>query len=49
MKNDIFSSEIASEFGEPGGTSPPRIPRRIPRVATLYCLLFSSLLRRRND
>ena len=24
---DIFWSEIGSEFGEPGGTPPPRIPR----------------------
>ena len=26
MKNDIFSSEIVSGFGEPGGTSPPKTP-----------------------
>ena len=27
VNNDIFWSEIGSEFGEPGGTLLPRIPR----------------------
>ena len=30
VDNDIFWSEIGSEFGEMGGTPPPRIPRGIP-------------------
>ena len=30
MENYIFWSEIASGFGQPGGTSPPRIPRSTP-------------------
>ena len=25
-----------SGFGEPGGTAPPRIPRRIPRADTFF-------------
>jgi len=28
--NDIFWSEIESGFEEPGGTTPPRIPRSNP-------------------
>ena len=32
VENDNFWSEIGSRFGEPGGTSPPRIPRSTPRV-----------------
>ena len=32
VENDIFWSEIGSRFGEPGGTSPPRIPRSNPQV-----------------
>ena len=32
VENDIFWSEIRSRFGEPGSTSPPRIPRSNPRV-----------------
>ena len=32
VENDIFWSEIGSGFGEPGGTSPPRIPRSNPWV-----------------
>ena len=32
VENDIFWSEIRSRFEEPGGTSPPRIPRSTPRV-----------------
>ena len=31
LENDIFWSEIKSGFGEPGGTSPPRIPRSTSR------------------
>ena len=27
LKNDIFGSEKGSGFGEPGGTSPPKIPK----------------------
>ena len=30
MENYIFSSEIGSGFGEPGGIPPPRIPRSSP-------------------
>ena len=48
MKNDIFSSEIVSGFGEPGGT-PLRIPRSTPGrllSATFYFLLYDT---RRND
>ena len=30
VENDIFWSEIKSGFGEPGGTSLPRIPRSTP-------------------
>ena len=30
VDNYIFWSEIGSGFEEPGGTSPPRIPRRTP-------------------
>ena len=26
VNNDIFWSEIGSEFGDPGGKAPPRIP-----------------------
>ena len=42
MKNHIFSSEIVSGFGEPGGTSQPRIPRRIPRrlLSAAFCFLL---------
>ena len=36
MKNDLFSSEIGSRFGEPGGTPPPRIPRRTPGDYVTY-------------
>ena len=36
VKNDIFWSEIGSRFGEPGGTPPPRIPRRTPGVYVTY-------------
>ena len=35
MENYFFWSEIGSEFGEPGGTSPPRIPRSTPREASV--------------
>ena len=28
VKTDSFWSEIGSGFGEPGGTPPPRIPKR---------------------
>ena len=31
IQNDIFWSETASGFGEPGGTPPPRIPGSTPR------------------
>ena len=31
LKNDIFWSEIESEFREPGSTPPPRILRSTPR------------------
>ena len=30
VENDIFWSEIGSGFGEPGGTTPPIIPRSTP-------------------
>ena len=30
LKNDIFWSEIESEFGEPGSTPPPRILKSTP-------------------
>ena len=30
VKNDMFSSQIGSGFGEPGGTPLPRIPRSTP-------------------
>ena len=30
VENKIFVSEIRSGFGEPGGTSPPNIPRSTP-------------------
>ena len=39
MQNDIFGSEIGSEFGEPGGTPPPRIPRIVGDVF-LSCTRF---------
>ena len=44
VENDIFWSEIGSRFGEPGSTSPPRIPRSTPRVTrvgkkiSIFCL-----------
>ena len=44
VENDIFWSEIESGFGEPGSTSPPRIPRSTPRVTragkkiSIFCL-----------
>ena len=31
VENNIFVPEIRSGFGEPGGTSPPKIPRGTPR------------------
>ena len=40
VKNDICWSKIGSGFVEPGGTSPPRIPRSIPLglvVSTTNC------------
>ena len=36
VKNDIFWSEIG-DFGEPGGTSPPRIPRRTLPPGFVIC------------
>ena len=50
VKNDICWSKIGSGFVEPGGTSPPRIPRSIPLghvVSTTNCFqreLYNSLL-----
>ena len=35
MGNDLFRPEIESGFEEPGGTTPPRIPRSTPRVLTI--------------
>ena len=35
VENYIFWSEIVSGFGEPGGTSPPSIPRSTPRESHL--------------
>ena len=46
MEDVIFWSEIGSGFGELGGTSPPRIPRRPPRPPGI--LVLSGLRRRRN-
>ena len=34
VENVMFSSEIGSGFGEPGGTPPPRIPRSTPPPPT---------------
>ena len=31
VNNDIFQSEIGSEFGDPGGKPPPRIPWSTPQ------------------
>ena len=42
VENDIFWSEIGSGFGEPGGTSPPRITRTTPQEAKQ--LSFSNFL-----
>ena len=51
-KNDIFSSEIGSGFGEPGSRPPPRIPRSTPPppgVLLPFPLLPSSLLSLTNN
>ena len=40
MQNEIFWSEIASGFGEPGGTPPPRIPRSTPPEAAINLEYF---------
>ena len=58
-RNYIFWSEIGSGFGEPGSTTPPRIPRGTPRdsrslfeiartVVSLQTLPFSTI-RYRED
>ena len=41
-ENNIFWSEIGSGFGEPGGTTPPRIPRSAPSGiwVSVKCCLF---------
>ena len=31
VENEFFWSGLGSEFGEPGGTAQPRIPRSTPR------------------
>ena len=36
VENDIVWSQIGSGLGEPGGTSPPRIPRRTPRLKRCF-------------
>ena len=35
VENDIFWSETGSGFGEPGGATPPKIPRSTPRGVVL--------------
>ena len=47
MENDTFWSEIGSEFGELGGTPPPRITRSTPWEAKQLCL--SSISNRESN
>ena len=44
VENGMFWSEIASGFGEPGGTPPPRIQRSTPRDSAILFENFLTIL-----